>query len=368
MGAPRTYGSAADRWAGVGPYYAMFPIPFADTIVRRYTARGELVLDPFAGRGTSVFSAAAQGRHGIGVEINPVGWVYAKTKLDAAERDAVEARIEHLGLRSSRYRKRAAGLPPFFRNCFAPRVREFLVAAREELDWRRNRTDRTTMALLLVHLHGKRDYSLSNQMRQAKSMYPDYAMRWWRERGMRPPDVDPVRFMVSRLDWRYAKGLPDVAESQVYLGDSSSRLGDIARRRRSSRQPKAALLFTSPPYYCVTNYHHDQWLRLWLLGGPPNALRTGERNRGKFDNRVEYRRMLKRTFEAASGMLRHDAVVYVRTHRREFTYRTTRDVLREVFPDKRLRRLPRPFTGPSQTDLFKNNAKKQGEVDLVLVL
>lgn len=367
MGRPRTYESAADRWAGVGPYYAMFPIPFADKIVQRYTQPGDVVLDPFAGRGTSIFSAATHGRGAIGVEINPVGWVYARTKLDPAERDDVEARLEELGRRARRFGKLADGLPAFFSSCFARRVREFLVAARELLDWRKSRVDRTTMALLLVHLHGKREFSLSNQMRQAKSLYPDYAIRWWRERRLRPPDLEPVKFMVGKLDWRYARGTPEVAPSSVYLGDSTTRLKDIARRRDAGGSPAASLLFTSPPYYSVTNYHHDQWLRLWLLGGAPNALRTGERSRGKFDNRPEYRSLLLRVFQASASLLAKDAVVYVRTHAREFTYKTTRDVLREVFPEKRLRRRPRPFSGPSQTDLFGNAANKQGEVDLVLV-
>jgi len=26
---------------------------------------------------------------------------------------------------------------------------------------------------------------------------------------------------------------------------------------------------TSPPYFDVTNFEEDQWLRLWFLGGPP---------------------------------------------------------------------------------------------------
>ena len=47
------------------------------------------------------------------------------------------------------------------------------------------------MALILVYLHGKHDASLSNQMRQTKAMAPRYAVNWWRERGLRPPSLDP---------------------------------------------------------------------------------------------------------------------------------------------------------------------------------
>ena len=46
------YGTAAARWVGVGPYYAMFPAAFAERVIREHTEPGDVVLDPFAGRGT----------------------------------------------------------------------------------------------------------------------------------------------------------------------------------------------------------------------------------------------------------------------------------------------------------------------------
>ena len=55
----RTFGTAVDRWASVGPYYAMFPLDFAYEIVKRYTQPGDRVLDPFVGRGSSIYAAAA---------------------------------------------------------------------------------------------------------------------------------------------------------------------------------------------------------------------------------------------------------------------------------------------------------------------
>lgn len=365
--ARRTYQTAADRWAGIGPYYAMFPVPFADAVVSKFTAPGDVVLDPFAGRGTSVFSAAVQRRTGVGIELNPVGWVYARTKLNPASREAVEDRICELGTRAERYRCAAAELPEFFKLCFAPSVRRFLLAAREHLDWRGNQTDRTTMALLLVHLHGKRTDSFSNQMRQTKSMSPDYAIRWWRRRRMNPPALDPVAFLTKKLAWRYAKGVPEPARSHVYLGDSLAKLPELVARARSGKLPRASLLFTSPPYFHLTNYHYDQWLRLWLLGGPPSAARVGGRYRGKFEDRDAYRDLLARVFGAAAHMMKQNGVVYVRTDRRAFTYRTTVEVLREVFPRKKLRRRARPVEGPTQTHLFGNGIVQPGEVDLVLL-
>mgnify|MGYP001569289467 CR=1 FL=1 len=97
------YETAASRWAGVGPYYAMFPASFATEIVKEYTKLGQIILDPFAGRATSLFAAAAEGRIGLGVEINPVGWVYGKAKLQTASRGSVEKRLRWLGEKASKF-------------------------------------------------------------------------------------------------------------------------------------------------------------------------------------------------------------------------------------------------------------------------
>src|SRR5688572_14468088 len=131
----RSFATAAARWAGVGPYYAMFPVAFADDVVLGTTRTGDCVLDPFAGRGTAIFSAAVHGRHGIGVELNPVGWIYARTKLDPASEVNVLHRLAAIGRSADQYQAAAAALPPFFHHCFTPAVRTFLLAARAELNW-----------------------------------------------------------------------------------------------------------------------------------------------------------------------------------------------------------------------------------------
>jgi DNA methylase len=365
----RTYQDAADRWAGVGPYYAMFPVAFADDVVRTYTQPGGVVLDPFAGRGTAVFSAATQDRLGIGIEINPVGYVYAKAKLSPGSQKLVELRLVELAKGAGQFQRDMEDLPRFFHRCFSPRVCMFLLSARRDLNWRQSKVDCTVMALLLVYLHGKTGAALSNQLRQTKSMSPQYAVRWWDERKLDPPDIDPVAFLKKRLDWRYAKGIPATRSGIMYLGNSVEKLEALRRRIAKTSLSKSNLLFTSPPYHGITNYHYDQWLRLWLLGNPPNALRNGNGRSGKFEAREEYASLLEQVFSRAARLLQHDATIYVRTDSREFTYRTTLEVLHKVFPDKYMTEIRRPLLGPSQTRLFgkaSTPTDKNGEVDLIL--
>ena len=360
------YKSATSRWAGLGPYYAMFPVEFADSVVTKYTHSGATVLDPFAGRGTAIFSAATRKRNGIGVELNPVGWVYSQAKLNPAPEHDVIERVRDIAKQADR-RKSKPCLPEFFSWCFSASVLQFLLTARKHLNWRQNKVDYTLMALLLVNLHGKREASLSNQMRQTKSMSPKYAVNWWRGRELQPPDVDPAEFMQKRIAWRYAKGVPVTNESFVYLGDSTTRLRDVRQRAKQLSLPSATLLLTSPPYCGITNYHYDQWLRLWLLGGPPNASAVPGRHKGKFADQQKYKRLLIDVFSKAKPLLNKNAVVYVRTDHRELTLQMTTDVLKEVFPQKRMFRYQRRVDKPTQTHLFKNKIDKSAEVDIVLL-
>lgn len=355
------YATAASRWAGVGPYYAMFPVSFASEVVKEHTDEGDVVLDPFAGRATAVFAAAAEKRIGVGIEINPVGWVYGKAKLQTATRKSVEKRLRWLGGKSSQYRDEAAALPEFFKWCFCRDVREFLVGARDLLKWRRRKTDWTTMALLMVDLHGKRQNALSNQMRQTKAMSPQYAIEWWKERDMKPPEIDPVEFMLKKIAWRYAKGRLPANESRVYLGDSRERLNAIASSKR-----KAKLLFTSPPYHGVTNYFYDQWLRLWLLGGPAEPRSPGEDCKRKFENKQQYVGMLQTVFARSKPLLANDATIYVRTDARKFTLDSTVEALERTFPKKKLRKELHSRPEITQTALFDSANDPEGEVDLVM--
>jgi hypothetical protein len=203
-------------------------------------------------------------------------------------------------------------------------------------------------------------------MRQSKAMSPEYSIRWWKEKQMFPPEVDPASFLAQRAAWRYAKGFPKLHKGVVYRGDSTLLIGRLVNKVSRCELDPFKLLFTSPPYFGITNYHYDQWLRLWMLGGTEQPSWTGERWKGKFESKVGYRDLLKTVFSQCAKMMREDAVVYVRTDARDFTKETTIEVLKSIFPEKQMKILARPFKKDTQTALYGDKSKKPGEVDIVL--
>ncbi len=186
-------------------------------------------------------------------------------------------------------------------------------------------------------------------------MSPDYAVRWWTRRGLNPPDLDPARYFAERVSWRYRHGVPSGAKARVELGD--------ARRVLPRARRRFAMLLTSPPYYNVTNYRLDNWMRLWLLGeGASPDYATAQR----YGDRERYAQMLRAVFAAAKRKLREDAVVYVRTDTRDFTRTTTQSILAEVWPShERFVRAGKPKQ--SQTSLFGDRGDKPGETDFMLL-
>lgn len=355
------------RWAGFGPYYAMFPLDFARSVIGTYTVEGDAVLDPFAGRGTSIFCAHETGRIGLGVEINALGWIYGCTKLAPAPVERVLERLKDIVRDAPLFAAEADQLAEFFHLCFAHRVRAFLLTARSSLDWRNCCTDRTVMAFILTYLHGKvengRPRALSNQMRQTKAMAPGYSVAWWIKNGHRsPPEVDPWQFLADRIIWRYKHGSPSWSESSIRLGDCRSVLADEGQ----SSSQRFRLLLTSPPYRGVTSYYYDQWLRFWLLGEASHPKRDGLGWKTKFESELAYRQLLLDAFNVCAPLLVPDATIYVRCDARPASLDIVRSALQKVFPDKRMKCIEAPFGRPTQTSLFGDHNGKPGEVDLVL--
>ena len=352
----------------MGPYYAMLPLRRVSQVIKKYTEPGDAVLDPFAGRFSVPALAGYLGRKGCGVEISPLGWLYGRVKMRPAQREGdVLRRLGEMADAGEEYKSEARSVGEFFRMCYCPQALRFLLACRDELDWKKSTVDATLMAMVLISMHHEIGRGLSNQMRQPKAMAPRYSVNWWKSRGMdKPPEIDPVHFLAPRIAWRYANGIFCGSGDKAILGDSCNALRGKARRWAASRNG-IKLLFTSPPYWSLVNYFKDQWLRLWMLGGPPSPIVQGHAFKKSFANKEEYRALMMTVFRNSAKLMRDDGVVVVRMDARRFTRRTVLDALRECFPGHRQSGKVQVTKGKSQTPLFNDKLGNVGEADIVLI-
>lgn len=354
------------RWARFGPYYAMFPLDFAFEVVEQYSKEGDYIIDPFAGRCSSIYAGGVLGRHSLGIEINPVGWLYGTVKLQPADKAEVTDRLSEIYFKRNYYNRAIGRMPLFYRMCYCDEVLKFLLSARKHLDWKRNSIDATLMSILLVYLHGKLGEGLSNQMKMTKAMGINYSVNWWKKHKLtKPPEINPVDFLIKRLDWRYEKGIPTVFDSQVVFGDSTNELDRIVQKAQET-DIRFSLLFTSPPYCSVTDYYADQWLRLWLLGGPEIPKSIQDKHKGRFVSKEDYYNLLDTVFGNCAALMDENSTIYVRTDRREFTFNSTLEILQKHFPKHKTEITDRPFRKKTQTEIHGNTSKETGEIDIIM--
>lgn len=71
---------------------APFPLTLADRVIRLYSFVDDVVLDPFAGSGTTCLAARLSGRHYVGYEIDPAYAALARRRIEAVRGEAPVSR------------------------------------------------------------------------------------------------------------------------------------------------------------------------------------------------------------------------------------------------------------------------------------
>jgi site-specific DNA-methyltransferase (adenine-specific) len=298
-------------------YLASFPAGLVHAFIARYTRPGDVVLDPFSGRGTTPLQACAEGRVGAGNDLSPFAQILTAAKVDpptkadvrtrvaslrlawaasAAEWTALADRIvaspgspeitvpapgsrpiaelAHPGSKPSGRSRGISGSVPIRPDttvpaevalAFHPRTLAHLLYLRAGLD-PDDRTDRFILATLTGILHGKSASYLSAVMPNTFSMAPRYVRDFVERTGFRSPERDTFTLLDDKLRRLYRQPLP-TTRGIALLGDARDAGVRFREALRARGLPeRARLVVTSPPYLRVVKYGYYNWLRLWLLG------------------------------------------------------------------------------------------------------
>src|SRR4051812_25206853 len=102
------------------PYFAMFPADFARRLIAEYTRPGDIVLDPFSGRGTTLLESLIAGREAIAADINPVAYCITAAKAETPSVEAIHAALRVLEEEWKAPHAEDVATSSFFRRCFHP--------------------------------------------------------------------------------------------------------------------------------------------------------------------------------------------------------------------------------------------------------
>src|SRR5690348_15508902 len=101
------------------PYFAMFPESFVRKNVLAWSKRNDIVLDPFSGRGTTVFESLLDGRRALGCDTNPVAFCLSRAKADPPTLSEILERLAILQENGRQYTSTAKETnDKFFTLCF----------------------------------------------------------------------------------------------------------------------------------------------------------------------------------------------------------------------------------------------------------
>lgn len=277
MPAPESSGEGAwlaPWWKGLGrryghvfhsmcSYMGSFPPGLPRYLIEQLTEPGDVVLDPFSGRGTAPLEACLSGRHGVGVDLNPLASMLSSVKLDPPTLEETLARLAEL---EASYVPQPVGdrAPPEIRMLFEETTTlPQILHMKASLDPAR-RTDRFLLASLAGILHGNhtRDVvssrCLSVSMPNTFSMSPGYLARYIAEKSLVRPPFDAFEKLRLRMHFEFAEGVPAI-RGRAIRGDARALSTLVA-------PGSAKLIVTSPPYLNVVRYGKFNWIRLWLLG------------------------------------------------------------------------------------------------------
>ncbi len=246
-------------------YRACFKPQLPAYFIERLTDYGDVVYDPFMGRGTTLIEAALRGRIPYGNDINPLSRVLTGPRIHPPSLNEIISRIDDIPWSSF----------------VSIQHEELLVFYHPET---------------LAQIEGLRSWLMERE----ESGHLDKVDRWIRMVAVnRLTGHSPGFFSVYTMPPNQAVGverqkkineklnqtplLRDVPlliikKSKVLLSQSSPKAANALLLTEPSHQTSqipdgsVSLTVTSPPFLDIVNYAQDNWLRCWFIGTDPKKI------------------------------------------------------------------------------------------------
>lgn len=248
-------------------YRACFKAQLPEFFISRLTNPGDVVFDPFMGRGTTPVQAALMGRQAFGNDINPLSTLLTRPRLRPISLKSVAAALKTVDWSRGAIQREdllAFYHPATLRNLEALRL---WLAERAPLgaehvdpvaDWIR------MVAINRLSGHSPGFFS-------GRSMPPNQAvsvkaqLKINEKLGMSPPERDVAAVIMKKSKTLLKDGCaPSQVRSSLHIGAA----WDVA----GIPDATVDLTVTSPPFLDIVQYAADNWLRCWFAGIDPETV------------------------------------------------------------------------------------------------
>ena len=249
-------------------YRACFKPQLPAFFIERFTVPGELVYDPFSGRGTTAIEAALRGRQVAANDVNPLSALLTGPRLSPPDIDDVAMRLEEIAAFKWKPQARGIDVSMFYHVETAAeieRLRAWLL--------RRDgagETDDVDCWIRMVATNRLTGHSPG--FFSVYTLPPNQAVTAERQvvinkKRAQVPTYRDTAALILKKSRALVSGLTDGACADLRKASRTARMltGD-ARHTPKIRQGSVALTVTSPPFLDVVNYADDNWLRCWFNG------------------------------------------------------------------------------------------------------
>ncbi|MDG6224249.1 MAG: DNA methyltransferase [Candidatus Thermoplasmatota archaeon] len=251
-------------------YRACFKAQLPQFFIDLLTKEGQVVYDPFSGRGTTPIQAALMGRDVISNDVNPLSEILTRPRLEVPDIGDVRKGLEGIGIGSGK--KADIDLSMFYH----PDTESEIASLREYMlfkDRPLNDVDAWIRMVATNRLTGHSPGFFS-----VYTLPPNQAVSRERQmiinekRGQSPPyrDVRALilkksRTLLKKLDVASVQRLRGASERAVFLTCDAANTPDI-------EDGSIDLIVSSPPFLNVVQYDADNWLRCWFNGIDPDRV------------------------------------------------------------------------------------------------
>ena len=252
-------------------YRACFKPQLPRFFINTLTKKGDVVYDPFSGRGTTVIEAGLLGRNVYANDANPLSRIMTEPRFFPPEVAAVEKRLASIPREGGRA---SINLSMFYN----PDTEKEIVALREYMlerkkECRDDMIDRWIAMVATNRLtgHSKGFFSVYT-LPPNQAVSPRSQERINKKRRQVPEYRDTSHIILSKSKSLLRTVSAAEKKNLLKAGKNARLLTGDARSTPEIPDAGVQLTVTSPPFLDIVQYREDNWLRCWFNGLDEKAI------------------------------------------------------------------------------------------------
>lgn len=280
-------------------YRACYKPQLPDFFIRRFCEPGDVVYDPFMGRGTTLIQAKLLGCPAIGNDINPVASILAASRLNPPRRSEVEKRAKAIALpQAKEFRE---DLLVFFHPDTLREIcgwRQYFRDRKQEGTF--DRVDAWIQMVCCNRLTGHSTGFFSVYTLPPNQATSVEAQKRINEKRKQMPEYRDTKALILRKSRQLlADRLP-----AYYRTTCAELICASADATPSISAESVKLIVTSPPFLDTVNYVEDNWLRMWFCDSQIPAASVWQ-----FRRLERWLSKMTQCFQEFRRVLRNDGVI-----------------------------------------------------------